>query len=83
MIVPLYGFLEGDPMGVVILAHDSDLIAKVSELLQQAARVRVPHRDHMLLRHGERVLDPTMTVTRAGLTALERVDLVSDPRAER
>jgi hypothetical protein len=41
MLVPLYGFLRGDTLGLVILVQDSDRIRQVAHTLQQAAAVRV------------------------------------------
>jgi hypothetical protein len=75
MLVPLYGFLEGDTLGLVVLVHDHELVADVAQRLQEAARMRVPAdgaRDVYF--RGQR-LDPQLTVAAAGLTALDRVDV--------
>ena len=44
-MIPLYGFLEGDLLGLLILARDDDTAAQLAERLQSAAAVRVPHRE--------------------------------------
>ena len=40
-MIPLYGFLEGDSIGLLVLAEESDTAAELAEKLQTAARVRV------------------------------------------
>ena len=80
MLVPLYGFLHGDTLGLVILVQDSDKIRQVAANLQQAAAMRVPPTaSAMVYAHGRR-LPPDITVAEAGLSALDRVDVV--PQAE-
>ena len=75
-LVPLYGFVHGDTLGVLVLVQDTDSIAELALRLQQAATVRVaPIRDAVVMAHG-RKLDPTASVITAGLSALDRVDLV-------
>ncbi len=78
MLVPLYGFLKGDTIGLLVLIHDDETVRTIAERLQQAAAVRVAPkpRAHVYFR-GER-LDPDLTVAQAGLEALERVDVVPD-----
>jgi hypothetical protein len=75
-MIPLYGFLEGDTIGLLILAQPDDTIAVIADKLQASAAVRVPRRRRMAVVFRERILDPELTVARAGLTALERFDLV-------
>ena len=76
MLVPLYGFLKGDPIGLLVLAQDDDTIAAVAAKLQQAAAVRVAPRPRVEVYFNGRLLPPELTVTEVGLTALERVDVV-------
>jgi hypothetical protein len=37
MLVPLYGFLRGDTLGLVVLVQDTDPVSAIAESLQQAA----------------------------------------------
>ena len=75
-MIPLYGFVAGDSLGVVVLVQDYETIADVALRLQQAAAVRVAPRPRVqLIAHG-RPLDPFTTVKLAGLVALDRVDLI-------
>lgn len=77
-MIPLYGFVAGDSLGVVVLVQEHDTIATVAMRLQQAAAVRVAPRPRVrLLVHG-RLLDRHATVKLAGLVALDRVDLVPE-----
>jgi hypothetical protein len=75
-VIPLYGFLEGDTVGLLILAQPDDTIATLADKLQASAAVRVAPRSEVRVRHGNRVLDLDSTVARAGLTALDRLDVV-------
>jgi CTP:molybdopterin cytidylyltransferase MocA len=76
-MIPLYGFLQGDTIGLLILAQPDDTIAALAEKLQASAAVRVARRERVSVVYNERVLDPTATVARSGLTALDRFDVVA------
>jgi hypothetical protein len=78
MLVPLYGFLRGDVLGLLVLVHDHDSVADVARCLQEAASVRVLPSTKAAVYHGGRALDPTISVAAAGLTAFERVDVVPE-----
>jgi hypothetical protein len=75
MLVPLYGFLEGDTMGLLVLAQEEDTLATVASKLRASASLRV-HTEgaYDVLYRGER-LDPRATVASVGLTALDRIDV--------
>lgn len=75
MLIPLYGFLRGDTIGLVILAQETDTIQEVAAKLQEAASIRVAPRPAAEVRYRGRVLDPDRTVAECGLEALERVDV--------
>lgn len=76
-LMPLYGFLEGDTLGVLVLAHAGDTVRELADRLQQSARVRVERRSDLRVLYKGRVLDPVLTLDAAGLDALERFDVVS------
>jgi hypothetical protein len=78
MLVPLYGFLAGDTLGVMVLVHDTETIADVATKLQQAATVRVAHLPRTKVFSHGRLLDARATVAASGLTALDRVDVVPE-----
>jgi hypothetical protein len=81
MLVPLYAFLHGDSLGILVLAQDCHTIGELADNMQQAAAVRVaPACNSDVYFRGQR-LDPAATVAQSGLTALDRVDLVPRERA--
>ena len=76
MLVPLYGFLQGDTLGLVVLVHDSDRVRDIAQRLQRAAAVRIAPRERVVVMAHGRALDLEATITQAGLEALDRVDVV-------
>ena len=79
MLVPLYGFLRGDTLGLVILVQDTDRIREVARNLQEAASMRVEPRPMARVYAHGRQLPLDLTVTEAGLSALDRIDVVPEP----
>lgn len=79
MLVPLYGFLRGDSIGLVVLVHDHQPVADIAASLQQAAAVRVAPSPHATVYFRGRRLDPVLTVGASGLQPLDRVDVVPEP----
>ncbi|MBX3159447.1 MAG: hypothetical protein KF773_25980 [Deltaproteobacteria bacterium] len=77
MLVPLYGFVAGDTLGILVLARDDETIASVAAQLQRAATVRVRPRARVRVLARGAVLDPAATVSASGLTALDRIDVVA------
>ena len=76
MLIPLYGFVQGDSLGLLVLVQDEDSIATLAATLSQAAEVRVAPFVDPRVCHGGRRLSPSLTVGEAGLKPLARVDLV-------
>jgi hypothetical protein len=76
-LIPLYGFLEGDSLGLLVLAYKADTIAQLADRLQQSARVRVAPRKSVKLVYKGRVLAADLTVETAGIEPLERFDVVA------
>jgi len=77
MPVPLYGFLQGDTVGLLILADDGDTLEALAQKLQAAASLRVATRDPVRVVYKDQTMDPTMTVAQAGFEALDRFDVLS------
>jgi toluene-4-monooxygenase system protein B len=78
MLVPLYGFLQGDSMGLLVLVHDEDRVQDVGDALQRAAAVRIAPRACVRVMHAGRHLRADLTVAQAGLGPLDRVDVVAE-----
>jgi hypothetical protein len=77
-VIPLYGFLEGDTIGLLVLAQADDTIADLAAKLQASAAVRVAPRERVTVMNKRRPLDPDTTVAHAGLTPLDRFDVVAE-----
>ena len=75
MLVPLIGFVQGDSIGLLVLAHDNMTIEQVADKLRQSARVRVDIDGQWRLSVGDRSPSPSSTVAEAGLRPLQRIDL--------
>jgi Toluene-4-monooxygenase system protein B (TmoB) len=77
MPVPLYGFLQGDTVGLLILADGGDTLEALARKLQAAASLRVAAREHVQVVYKDKTMDPAMTVAQAGFEALDRFDVIS------
>jgi hypothetical protein len=77
--IPLYCFVEGDSLGVLVMVDDHDSVAELAQRAQQAAAVRVaPRQRAQVWVHGA-VLDRDATVKEVGLIALDRIDVTEGP----
>jgi hypothetical protein len=74
-MIPLYGFLEGDTLGLLMLAHANMTLAELALQLRAAARLRADPGERVDVVFRGMTLEPTLTVTEAGLTALQRFDV--------
>jgi hypothetical protein len=77
MTIPLYGFMEGDTVGLLIVAEVGDTLETLARKLQDAASLRVAGGRHVLVVYNDKTLDPAMTVEQAGMQALDRFDVIS------
>jgi hypothetical protein len=77
MPVPLYGFLQGDTVGLLILADDGETLEALARKLQAAASLRVARREQVRVVYNDKTMDLTMTVAQAGFQALDRFDVLS------
>jgi hypothetical protein len=62
MALPLYGFREGDTVGLLILADERETVGSLAQKLQEAASLRVIPAERVQLVHRNRVLDPSTTL---------------------
>jgi hypothetical protein len=77
MAIPLYGFLQGDTIGLLILAEEAESVQTLAQKLQDAASLRVRGNSHFHVVYNENVIDPALTVAQAGLQPLDRFDVIS------
>jgi hypothetical protein len=80
MPIPLYGFLEGDTLGVLVLGEEGETVLELARKLQDAASIRVARNDDVELLYNGKTVDPALTVAQAGLQALDRFDVISRHR---
>lgn len=76
MSIPLYGFLEGDTLGLLVLAEEGETVLELARKLQDAASVRVPRSDKISFVYSGRAIDSGLTVAQVGLQALDRFDVI-------
>jgi hypothetical protein len=76
MPIPLYGFLEGDTVGLLVLAEEGETVLALARKLQNAANIRVAHKDRIDLVYDGKAIDPGLTVAQVGLQALDRFDVI-------
>jgi hypothetical protein len=77
MPIPLYGFLQGDTVGLLILADEGDTLHSLGQRLQDAASLRVAGRDRVQVLYNDKTMDPAITIAQAGFQALDRFDVIS------
>jgi Toluene-4-monooxygenase system protein B (TmoB) len=82
MLVPLFGFLRGDTIGLVVLVHDHQTVADIAASLQEAACMRVVPQSRASVYFNGVKLDPEATVAASGLGPLDRVDVVQELEEE-
>lgn len=77
MAIPLYGFLEGDTIGLLMLAEEGETVLQLARKLQEAASLRVARIDKIELVYDGKVIDPALTVAQAGFQELDRFEVIS------
>ena len=75
MSIPLYGFVKGDTIGLLILADENDTVADLAAKLVSAASVRVAPRSGARVIYKGKVLESTQSLAEVGLGSLERFDV--------
>lgn len=78
MPIPLFGFLKGDSMGLVILGHENETVRELARKLQRACDVRVAKKENVSVFYKGHALDGALTVSQAGFEPLERFDVVAE-----
>jgi hypothetical protein len=77
MPIPLYGFLEGDTLGLLMLAEEGETVLELARRLQEAASLRVARIDKIHLVYNGKAIDPGITIAQAGFQELDRFDVFS------
>ena len=77
-MIPLYGFLRGDTLGLLVLVRPEDTVEALGALVQRSADVRVRPAAKARVFHDGEELNPQLTVKQANLQALDRIDVVAE-----
>jgi hypothetical protein len=75
MPLPLYGFLEGDTIGLLIVGDEQESVQSLGRKLQEAASLRAELGDHVEVVYRGEVLDPAATLAQADFKPLQRFDV--------
>ena len=75
-MIPLYAFVQGDTLGILVLAREDEKIAELCQRVQRSTQIRVAPRVQLALRYGGRLLDPGLRVSQTQLQPLDRIDIV-------
>jgi hypothetical protein len=75
MPLPLYGFMEGDTIGLLIVADEQESVRSLAGKLRDAASLRVDGSRNTDLVYRGIVLDPDNTLAQADFKPLQRFDL--------
>ena len=78
MAIPLYVFVRGDTMGLVVLAGDTESVDELAVRLARAAAPRVVLNGKLRVVHRGKMLSGKLSLGEAGIVALDRVDLVTE-----
>lgn len=76
-LLPLYGFLEGDSLGILILGYTDDTVQILIDKLQTSAQLRVIRSKDVDLWYQGSKLSSEITLREAGIEAFERIDVKS------
>ncbi|AKU94377.1 hypothetical protein AKJ09_01041 [Labilithrix luteola] len=77
--IPVYGFVAGDVLGLVVLVRPEETVAELARKLLEAAAVRVGKVEAADVWFKGAKLDPRHCIGETSLAALDRVDV--RPRA--
>jgi hypothetical protein len=76
MPIPLYGFLEGDTIGLLMIAEEGQTLLDLARKLQDAASIRVPRHNTIQFVYEGKAFNPGLTVAEAQLQAMDRFDVI-------
>jgi len=74
-VIPLFAFIRGDSLGLVVLVDARHTIREVAVIAQRAAAMRVRPSSTAVVRKNGVALDASLTVEAVGLQPLDRIDV--------
>ena len=78
MAIPLYCFVRGDTLGLVVLSPETESVDELASRLARAAAPRVTLEGNLRVLHRGKLLSGALTIAEAGVVALDRVDLLTE-----
>jgi len=78
MAIPLYVFVRGDTLGLVVLAGEAESVDDLAQRLARAAAPRVTLDGRLRVLHKGKLLEGQLTLGEAGINPLDRVDLLAE-----
>lgn len=78
MSIPLYVFVRGDTLGLVVLAPESETVDELAQRLARAAAPRVTLGSPLRVVLRGVALRGDLSLEEAGVGPLDRVDLLSE-----
>lgn len=76
--IPLYCFVRGDTLGLVVLAPQEERVEELAERMSRAAASRVTLKGRLRVLHRGKALANQLSLQDAGICALDRVDLIAE-----
>jgi hypothetical protein len=80
-MIPLYGFVQGDTLGLVVLAGPDETMGAVADRLQASASVRIAPRSRVRVLHEGRPVPLDTTLETMRVRPLDRIDVLDDEAA--
>lgn len=74
-MIPVYSFIEGDVIGLLLLAYQEETAETLKRKMLQAARTRVCPEGEFVLQYKGRDIESSKTVGELNLKPLDRLDL--------
>ena len=82
MTIPLYGFVTGDSLGLIVLVDSEHSVAELALRAQRAAAMRVAPAERVGVYRAGELIAPELSVAAAGLAPLDRVEIAPLPIEE-
>ena len=75
-MIPIYGFLQGDTIGLLIFAYPNETVQDLINKLQKSASIRIAPRANMQLLYKDHPMALNLTMKEMGVQPLEHFFVV-------
>lgn len=76
-MIPLYGFLEHDTIGLLVMAYPTDTMADLITKVQQSASIRIKSKKNMCLKYKDKIRHLESTVADLQFQPLDHFFVIS------